>query len=88
MDVFLIMAVVGLIILFIVTLVILPIQYKYIEGLEEMKKKSGKTQGEIYEEMSPQEQVLHRNAQANILFIPANIIAHIIYKRKHKKESK
>jgi Protein of unknown function (DUF3949) len=42
-----------------------------------MEEKRGKirSQGEMYEDMPFQDQVLHHNAQSNPIFIPANIIA-------------
>ncbi len=68
-------------ILLIVTIVMVPIQYRYIKRMEEEKKRK-KAQGKIYEDMPVQEQILHQNAQMNPLFLPANIIAHIIYRVK------
>lgn len=88
MEVFLIMGIAGIIILTIVTLIILPNQIKYVEELERIRNRSGKKQGDLYENMTFEEQVLHANAQGSILFIPANIIAHIIHKKRKKKEDK
>ncbi|WP_064094412.1 DUF3949 domain-containing protein [Rossellomorea aquimaris] len=71
----------GLIIalmLFIVTMIMVPIQYRYIKRVEEERKE------DTYERMSAQEQFLHYNAQSNPLFLPANIIAYIIYKSINK----
>ncbi|CAM3777154.1 DUF3949 domain-containing protein [Mesobacillus thioparans] len=53
--------------------------------MEELKKKRNQKQSEIYEEMPVQEEVLHMNLQSNPLFIPANIIAGIIYKTRHRQ---
>lgn len=70
-------------VLFVVTLIMIPIQYRYIKAMEEEKKKN-RSQGKMFEDMPVQEQVLHHNAQSNPLFIPANIIAHILYEMKNR----
>ncbi|WP_213365857.1 DUF3949 domain-containing protein [Mesobacillus boroniphilus] len=70
---------------FIITTVIMtPIQYRYITKMEELKKARKQTQGRMYEEMPVQEEILHMNLQSNPLFIPANIIAGMIYKFCHR----
>lgn len=66
------------------TIIMTPIQFRYIKKMEELKLKQQKTQGKIYEEMPVQEEVLHMNLQSNPLFIPANIIATLIYKFRHR----
>lgn len=79
------MLVIILIIYVLITIIALPFQYRYIVAVEELKKKNkDKTQGEMYDSFQFQEQVVHENAQGNFLFVPANVIASLIYKMKHK----
>ncbi len=67
------------------SLLLTPFQYSYIKSLKEMdKKRQGKTQNEMYEDMSFEEQQLHYNAQGNIFFILANLFATLVYHWKHK----
>nr|WP_263323484.1 DUF3949 domain-containing protein [Neobacillus sp. Marseille-Q6967] len=71
------------------SIILVPFQYRYIEQLEKMRKaneKKGKSQGEMFEDMEFENQVLHANAQGNLLFILANILATILYKIKHRKK--
>ncbi|GAM13584.1 DUF3949 domain-containing protein [Mesobacillus selenatarsenatis] len=68
----------------ITTAIMTPIQYKYIKKMGELKKEQKLTQRKMYEEMPVQEEVLHMNLQSNPLFIPANIIAGMIYKFRHR----
>ncbi|MBT2678120.1 DUF3949 domain-containing protein [Bacillus sp. ISL-35] len=70
--------------LLITTGIMTPIQYRYIKSMEDSKKRRKQTQSEMYEEMPVQEEVLHLNLQSNPLFLPANIIAGIIYKIRHR----
>ena len=70
------------------SLVLLPMQYRYIVQLKESHKKSmenGLPVDEYYESKSFQTQLLHLNAQGNILFIGANVMASLLYKWKHRK---
>lgn len=70
---------------FIITLIALPFQYRYIVALERLKEENKDiTQGDMYDSLQYQELVLHANAQGNFLFVPANIMAKKIYKLKHK----
>jgi predicted membrane protein len=68
----------------ITTIIMTPIQYRYIKKMEELKKQKQLSQSEMYEEMPVQEEILHMNLQSNILFIPANIIAGLIYKYRDR----
>ncbi|WP_079507994.1 DUF3949 domain-containing protein [Mesobacillus jeotgali] len=68
----------------ITTIIMAPIQYRYITKMEESKKYRKQTQGEMYEEMPVHEEVLHANLQSNPLFLPANMIAGMIYKFRHR----
>ncbi|WNF24048.1 DUF3949 domain-containing protein [Mesobacillus jeotgali] len=52
--------------------------------MEQLKKQKQLSQSEMYEEMPVQEEILHMNLQSNILFIPANIIAGLIYKYRDR----
>jgi phage regulator Rha-like protein len=87
-DAFMTEVMIGFVVGYIVlSLVLVPFQYKYIKQLEEMRKinsAKGKTQSDMYEEMEFQHQVLHANAQGNMLFFLANILATIIYKVKNR----
>ncbi|MBM7603734.1 flagellar basal body-associated protein FliL [Metabacillus crassostreae] len=69
-----------------ISLTILPMQYRFLVTLKEEEAKSkanGENQGEMYEKMNPGKSLLHQNAQGNPLFLLANIIASIIYRIKH-----
>jgi Protein of unknown function (DUF3949) len=73
----------------IISLLILPFQYRFLIALKEEEKKNklkGKTQGEMYEAMNAGEQSLHGNMQGNPLFFLANILASIIFRIKHPKD--
>ncbi|MBT2684301.1 DUF3949 domain-containing protein [Bacillus sp. ISL-37] len=68
----------------ITTIIMTPIQYRYIKKMEELKEERKLTQSKLYEEMPVHEEVLHMNLQSNPLFIPANIIAGMIYNFRHR----
>lgn len=71
--------------LFIVsTAIMTPIQYRYIKEMKRLKEEQKLTQNEVYEKMPVQEEVLHMNLQSNLLFIPANILAGLIYKYRYR----
>lgn len=78
----------GIILAYILlSFILLPIQYRYIKELKEMDKKrkaSGLSQNEYYEKMSFETEQLHFNAQGNPIFIGANILATLLYNRRHK----
>lgn len=70
------------------SIVLVPMQYKYVKSLKEMEKERnemGLTQNEYYEKMRFEYQELHLNAQGNSLFIGANLLASLLYKWKHKE---
>jgi hypothetical protein len=52
--------------------------------MEEEKKKKKRKSGEVFDTMPFGEAFLHQNAQSNPLFLPANLIAYIIYRMKNK----
>ncbi|MFS0781055.1 DUF3949 domain-containing protein [Bacillus sp. 1P06AnD] len=84
------MSVFGWIIAFYVlfTLGVIPFQYQYVKVLKEMKKKKKfKEQEDMFEAMEFEELVLHGNAQGNLLFLPANLIASLIYRLAHLKKA-
>lgn len=84
MEISVFLAIIGLYV--IVSLLILPLQYRFLIALkekEQKKKLKGKTQGEMYDDMNAGEQVLHGNMQGNPLFFLANLMATILYKIKH-----
>ena len=66
-------------------LVMIPIQYLYLQGLHE-KKKTGLSQRELYEKMSFEEQ-LHFHVQGNPFNIPSAFVAYMILKVKDVKAS-
>ncbi|MGI8385981.1 DUF3949 domain-containing protein [Robertmurraya sp. P23] len=67
-----------------------PVQYKYIKQLKETQKRN-KERGvyveEHYDQMSFETQLLHFNAQGNLLFIGANLLAPLVYKWKNRKKN-
>ena len=72
---------------FLISLFILPFQYKYIKALKEMDKermKLGLSQSEYYEKMEFGREQLHFNAQGNLLFIGANMLATVLYHWRQK----
>ena len=72
---------------FLISLFILPFQYKYIKALKEMDKermKLGLSQSEYYEKMEFGREQLHFNAQGNLLFIGANMLATLLYHWRQK----
>ncbi len=73
---------------FLLSLILLPVQYPYIKAIKERKKEleaKGISQEEMYEKMSFEEQQLTFNLQGNILFLGPNLLATILYNWKHKK---
>ena len=71
------------------SLFLIPFQYRYVEQMEKMRKeneKKGIGQGEMMENMNFEEQVLHANVQASMIFIFANILATIVYKVKNREK--
>lgn len=84
MDIIFLCFVIGYIV---ISLILVPFQYRYVEQMEKMRlahEKKGKTQGQMFEEMEFGQQVLHANAQGSLLFFLANMIATIVYKIKHR----
>ena len=76
---------------FLISLFILPFQYKYFKALKEMDKermKLGLSQNEYYEKMEFGREQLHFNAQGNLLFIGANMLATLLYHWRQKMKSK
>ncbi|NQD68033.1 DUF3949 domain-containing protein [Bacillus haikouensis] len=73
-------------VLFVITLVMIPVQYRYIHSMEEEREKKKHEHGEVYDKMPLGEEFLHMNSQINPLFLPANLIAYLIYKAKHKRK--
>jgi K+ transporter len=71
------------------SLILIPFQYRYVEQMEKMRKeneKKGISQGEMMENMKFEEQVLHANVQGSMIFFLANILATIVYKIKHREK--
>jgi Protein of unknown function (DUF3949) len=68
------------------SLIILPMPYRFLVNLKEMEAKNiekGKTQGEMYDSMRVDELVLHENIQGNPIFFLANLLASVIYRVRH-----
>ncbi len=69
------------------SLCLLPFQYKYIEALKEREKeriKLGLSQNEYYEKMGFETQQIHFHAQG-VVILGANLLATLIYNWRHKK---
>ncbi|WP_299090975.1 DUF3949 domain-containing protein [uncultured Metabacillus sp.] len=70
------------------SLLLLPMQYRYIKQLKEDEKERkvlGLTADAYYERMGFETQQLHFNAQGNLLFLGANLLATLVYNWKHKR---
>ncbi|MCY6356297.1 DUF3949 domain-containing protein [Clostridium sp. ZS2-4] len=52
-------------------------QYKYIEQMDKIEQYSNMSQGQMYEKMSFQENMLHRGIQSNFI---TGSIAYFLYK--------
>lgn len=65
-------------------IVMVPIQYSYISSMKELKKKSNKSHNQLYEDMSFEKEQLHYNLQGNLINIPSNLVAMLIYKLRHR----
>ncbi|MEM5638714.1 DUF3949 domain-containing protein [Bacillus toyonensis] len=61
-------------------LVMIPIQYLYLQGLHEKRKRTGLSQRELYEKMSFEEEQLHFHVQGNLFNIPSAFVAYMILK--------
>lgn len=71
------------------SLALLPIQYRYIKQLKESHKRNkerGISTEDYYDQMSFETQQLHFNAQGNVLFIGANLLATLFYHWKYRKK--
>lgn len=54
-----------------ISLILLPFQYRYLTSIKEQERKYkalGKKQSEMYDDMNAGELVLHENAQGNGIF--------------------
>lgn len=65
-------------------LMMIPIQYSYITEMKKRLKKQNQSQNEMYDNMSFEEQQLHFNVQGNLLNLPSNLVAALIYKIRHR----
>ncbi|EJR51131.1 hypothetical protein IIM_03499 [Bacillus cereus VD107] len=68
-------------------LVMIPIQYLYLQGLNEKKKRTGLSQQELYKQMSFEEEQLHFHVQGNLFNIPSALVASMILKIKGRKKA-
>lgn len=66
-------------------LIMIPIQYSYISEMKQRLK--NKSHNDVYDSMSFEEQQLHFNVQGNLLNLPSNLVAQLIYKLRHRKEN-
>lgn len=64
-------------------IVLVPIQYNYINMLKTKQKKMNMSQNELYDNMSYEESQIHYHYQSNVFTIPASLVASIIYRVKH-----
>lgn len=67
-------------------LAMIPIQYLYIEGLNEQKQQTKLSQQELYKNMSFEEEQLHFHVQGNPFHIPPAFVAYMILKIKQCKK--
>ncbi|MFG1736006.1 DUF3949 domain-containing protein [Paenibacillus sp. 843] len=65
-----------------VFLIMIPVQYRYIEALKKDPLRQGVDQETYYNKMSFQEEQLHYNTQ--IMFLPSTMVASWIYNWRHK----
>lgn len=65
-------------------LAMIPLQYNYIKDMQEKKAKTQKTNEEIIDNLSFEEQQLTFNAQGSLFTLPSSIVAWIIYKVRHR----
>ncbi|QQZ08953.1 DUF3949 domain-containing protein [Heyndrickxia vini] len=65
-------------------LVMIPIEYNNISSIKEQKKKANISHNEMYEKMSFEEEQLNFNLQGNLLNLPSNLVAALIYKLRHR----
>jgi hypothetical protein len=65
----------------------IPIQYLYLQGLNEKKKRTGLSQQELYKQMSFEEEQLHFHVQGNLFNIPSAFVAYMILKIKGRKKA-
>ncbi|OQR53814.1 DUF3949 domain-containing protein [Bacillus sp. CDB3] len=68
-------------------LVMIPIQYLYLQGLNEKKKRIGLSQQELYKQMSFEEEQLHFHVQGNPFNIPSAFVAYMILKVRGRKKA-
>ena len=67
------------------SLLLTPLQYRYLEAIKEEQEKDNQTQREYFESMPLQEEVLHGNNHVNPLFFLANFFAWVILKAQKKR---
>ncbi|CAH2715286.1 hypothetical protein BACCIP111895_02470 [Neobacillus rhizosphaerae] len=65
-------------------LIMIPVQYAYISETKERFKELNQSHNEIYDNMSFEEQQLQYNLQGNLLNLPSNIVAAILYKVRNR----
>ncbi|HEK9101940.1 DUF3949 domain-containing protein [Bacillus pfraonensis] len=68
-------------------LAMIPIQYLYIEGLNEQRQRTRRSQQELYKNMSFEEEQLHFHVQGNPFNIPPALVAYLILKIKNRKKA-
>ncbi|WP_101843134.1 DUF3949 domain-containing protein [Halobacillus sp. Marseille-P3879] len=51
-----------------------PVQFRYLKGLKKEIERCCMKQGDYYERLPVQEEVLHANTQLHLLFMPASVI--------------
>lgn len=81
MDIVYIVIISALVIYF---LVMIPLQYNYISEMQEKKAKTQKTNEEIIDNLSFEEQQVTYNMQGNLFTLPSSVVAWIIYKIRHR----
>lgn len=73
-------------VLFAAFLIMIPVQYRYIEAIKEDPRREGLDQETYYKNMSFQEEQLHYSMEG--WFWPSAMIVAWIYRVKHRKKNK
>ncbi|WP_459499138.1 DUF3949 domain-containing protein [Bacillus sp. C1] len=68
-------------------LLMIPIQYLYMEGLNKQRQRTRRSQQELYKHMSFEEEQLHFHVQGNPFNIPPAFVAYMILKIKNRKKA-
>ncbi|MGV3467075.1 MAG: DUF3949 domain-containing protein [Heyndrickxia sp.] len=81
MDIAVIVIISALVLFF---LAMIPLQYNYIKEMHEKKARTHKTNEEIVDDMSFEEQELTFNLQGSPFTLPSSLVAWLIFKIRHR----